>query len=104
LIQAKSLLEEKKCFWVTIDFEKMGKSGVPRKFIYESLREFTLNEHPYVKTDFKSLIEPAYEEEIKKLARGPFGLVAKNKEKFDEKVQEIIESDFENIEPYVNKI
>jgi hypothetical protein len=104
LIQAQSLLEEKKCFWVTIDFEKMGKSGSPRKFIYESLREFTLNEHPYVKTDFKSLIEPAYEEEIKKLARGPFGLVAKNKEKFEEKVQEIIEFDFENIEPYVNKI
>jgi len=104
LIQAKSLLEEKKCYWVTIDFEKMGKSGNPRKFIYDSLRQFTLEEHAYVKTDFKSLVEPAYEEEIKKLARGPFGLIAKNKEKFDEKIQEIIERDFEDIEPYVNKI
>lgn len=104
LIQAKELLEEKKCYWVTIDFEKMGKSGNPRKFIYETLRQFTLNEHPYVKTDFKSLVEPAYDDEIKKLARGPFGLVAKNKEKFEEKIQEIIEKDFENIEPYVNKI
>jgi len=57
-----------------------------------------------VKTDFKSLVEPAYEDEIKKLARGPFGLAAKNKEKFEEKIQEIIEGDFEKVEPYVNKI
>ena len=104
LIQAKSLLEEKKCYWVNIDFEKMGASGNPRKFIYESLKQFTLEEHPYVKTDFKSLIEPAYDQEIKKLARGPFGLAAKNKEKFEEKIQEIIEKDYEEVEPYVEKL
>ena len=104
LIQAKDLLEEKKCFWVYIDFEKMGATGEPRKFIYETLKEFCLNEHPYVKTDYKSLVEPAYEDEIKKLARGPFGLAAKNKEKFNEKIQEIIENDYTDVERYVEKI
>ena len=104
LIQGKKMLEEKKCYWVSIDFEKMGSTGNPRDFIYNSLKEFTLNDHSIVKTDYKSLIEPAYEDEIKKLARGPFGLMAKNKEKFDEKIQEIIEADFEKVEPYVEKI
>lgn len=104
LIQGKELLQEKKCFWVYIDFEKMGATGNPREFIYESLKEFCLNDHPYVKTDYKSLVEPAYEDEIKKLARGPFGLAAKNKEKFEEKIQEIIEKDYTDVERYVEKI
>lgn len=104
LIQAKELLQQKKSYWVYIDFEKMGGTGNPRHFIYETLKEFTLNEHPYVRTDYKSLIEPAYEEEIKKLARGPYGLMAKNKEKFEEKTQELIESDYKKVEPYVDKI
>lgn len=104
LIHAKSLLEDKKCYWISIDFEKMGSGGNPRQFLYESLKQKTLEEHPFVNTDFKSLIEPAYAEEIKKLARGPFGLMAKNKEKFEEKIQEIIEQDFYKVEPYVEKI
>lgn len=103
LVQAKDLLAEKKCFWVYIDFEKMG-TGNPRQFIYETLKNFTLNEHPHLNTDFKGLIEPAYEEEIKKLARGPFGLASRNKEKFEEKVQEIIEADYVKVEPYVDKL
>jgi hypothetical protein len=104
LVQAKDLLKEKTCYWVNIDFEKMGSTGNPRSFIYNSLKDFTLKEHSYVKTDFKHLVEPAYEEEIKQLARGPFGLMAKNKDKFEEKIQEIISSDFEKTEPYVEKI
>jgi hypothetical protein len=104
LIHAKSLLEEKKCYWVSIDFEKMGSGGNPREFLYESLRQKSLEEHPFINTDFKSLVEPAYEDEIKKLARGPFGLMAKNKKKFEEKIQEIIENDYNKVEPYVERI
>jgi len=104
LVHGKKLLQKKESFWVTIDFEKMGGAGNPRLFIYETLRDFTLNEHPYVNTDYQNMVAPAYEDEIKKLARGPFGLASKNKEKFEEKIQEIIESDFIKIEPYVDKI
>ncbi len=104
LNHAQNMLKDKNVFWVYIDFEKMGKLGNPRKFIYDNLKDLTLKEHSYIPTDYNSLIKPAYEEEIKLLARGPFGLAAKNKEKFEEKIQEIIEKDYNEIEPYVDKL
>lgn len=104
LIHGKNLLKEKKVFWAYIDFEKMGKSGSPRSFIYQTLLELCTREHPFIPTDFENLVSPAYEEEIKALARGPFGLAAKDKEKFSEKIQEKIEKDYWLKEPYVDRI
>jgi hypothetical protein len=102
-IHAKNLLQEKKCFWVYIDFEKLGNED-PKKFIYSCLRDFSLEPNEYVKTDYENLIEPAYRQELENLARGPFSLTAKNKDKFDDKAQEIIEKDYNDLYPYVEKI
>jgi hypothetical protein len=102
-IHAKKLLKEKKCFWVYIDFEKLGNEE-PKKFIYSSLRDFSLQQNEYIKTDYANLIEPAYKKEFENLARDPFSLIAKNKEKFEEKSQEIIENDYKDLYPYVEKI
>ncbi len=82
----------------------MGKTGNPRNFIYKTLLDLTLRDHEYIPTDYENLVSKAYDEQIKALARGPFGLVAKNKEKFEEKIQEKIQADFDHVEPYVDVI
>jgi hypothetical protein len=102
-IHAKKLLKEKKCFWVYIDFEKLGNEE-PKKFIYNSLLEFSIKEHEYVKTDYTNLIAPAYYEEFANLARGPFAIVAKDSVKYDELKQSIIHKDYSDVFPYVEKI
>lgn len=105
LVKAKDLLSKCHCHWVYIDFEEMGINGNPRTFLYNRLKDYLLAEHPNNPTDYKNTIEPAYDEEIRALARGPYsGYFVSNKEKFKEKVNELIATDFESVEPYVEKI
>lgn len=105
LVKASQVLKDSKCHWIYIDFEEMGISGNPREFMYKKLKDYLLMEHPDNPTDYKSVIEPAYDEEIRGLARGPFAnIYVSNKDKFKEKVSELITSDYEKTEPYVDKI
>ena len=104
LIQGKKLIDENKTHWIYLDFEKMGKDGNPRSFIYDKLNEYLLEDHPTNPTDYKTTVEPAYEKEIEALARGPYGGIYTNKEKFNEKVNEVIHEDYLKVEPYVRKI
>lgn len=102
LIQGVNALKQSHCHWIYVDFERMGQSGDPRNFIYDSLLKYLLEENSNNPTDYKSVIEPAYEDEFKKLARGPYFLT--NPEKFNEEKQNIILNDYEKIEPYVEKV
>jgi hypothetical protein len=104
MVKAKDEIRKEGIHWVYIDFEEMGIDGIPRTFLYKKLLDYLLAEHPDNPTDYKNAIEPAYEEHIKALARGPFSKIFKNKEKFDEKVLEIIETDYKLVEPYVDKL
>ena len=104
LVKSKGLLEEKNAHWIYIDFEKLGKDGNARNFIYNALNEYLLKDKPKNETTFEDTIKPAYKEEIKSLAKGPYALLAKNKEKFEEKIIELIDKDFRDVEPYVNKV
>src|SRR5690554_830706 len=105
LVKGKEILSECQCHWIYIDFEEMGKKGNPRSFLYEKLNAYLLAEHPENPTDYKNVIEPAYEEEIKALARGPYsGYFRNDKDKFKEKVNDLIASDYEKVEPYVDKV
>ena len=72
LVYAKELLETKKAHWVYIDFESMGKGGNVRSFIYRKLNEYLLDGSKSLKTDYESVIEPAYRDEVESLKRGPF--------------------------------
>lgn len=103
-IQGKKTLTEQNAHWIYIDFEELGKKGDARKFIYTKLNDYLLQEHPDNSTSYKNLIEPAYEDRIKALARGPYSLLMKNREKFNEKVIEIIDKDFKEVEPYVERV
>ena len=104
LVRGKALIEKNKSHWIYLDFEGMGKGGNPRKYIYEKLNDYLLQEHPHNPTDYRNAIEPAYEEEIKALARGPYARIFTNKPKFEEKVSEVIHEDFLKVEPYVRKV
>lgn len=105
LVKAKDILNQCSCHWIYVDFEEMGIEGNPRLFLYSKLRDYLLAEHPINPTDYKSAIEPAYDDEVKALARGPYaGYYISDKEKFKEKVNDLIATDFQNIEPYVDKV
>jgi len=64
LVTGRALLEKQGAHWIYVDFEQMGKAGEPRKFLYQKLRDYLLAVHPSAKTDYKSLVEPAYREVI----------------------------------------
>ncbi|MCC5939353.1 MAG: AAA family ATPase [Lunatimonas sp.] len=105
LIKGKEVLKSRKAHWIYIDLEKLGKTGNPRKFIYQAILDYLLEEHPENPTDYKNAVEPAYDEEIKALARGPYGrLYVRDKDAFYEKVDELIDRDYKAVEPYVDKI
>lgn len=104
LIKGKELLEKENAHWIYLDMEKMGKEGNPRDFIYSELKDYLIKEHPNNPIDYNNSIRPAYKEEFNNLARGPYALIAKNKDKFDEKKAELIDADFQATEPYVNKL
>ncbi|MGQ8335413.1 hypothetical protein ACUNWD_02610 [Sunxiuqinia sp. A32] len=105
LVKAKDILANCQCHWIYIDFEEMGIDGNPRSFLYNKLKEYLLADHPQNPTDYKNAIEPAYDEEIRALARGPYsGYYKSDKEKFKDKVNDLIAKDFGNVEPYVEKV
>ncbi|WP_293295190.1 hypothetical protein [Allomuricauda sp.] len=85
LIKGKELLDTNSAHWIYLDMEKMGKSGNPRSFIYRQLKSFLIEEHPSNPIDFNNVIKPAYQEEFDNLARGPYALLAKDKDKFEQK-------------------
>lgn len=104
LVKSKEIFENQKAHWIYIDYEQMGLSGNPREFLYKSLKEYLMLEHKENPTDFDNVIKPAYENEIEALKRGPYALLSKNTEKFEEKIIEIIDKDFQRVEPYVEKV
>lgn len=104
LVKSKELLKNQNAHWIYIDFEKLGQSGNPRTFIYRCLQNYLLEDHPGNPTDFPTVIQPAYSKEIEALKRGPYALLSKNAEKFEDKIIELIDSDYQKIEPYVEKV
>jgi len=104
LVSGIDIIAKSKAHWVYIDFEKMGKLGNPRQFIYRCLLEYVAKEHPGHKMDFQNLVEPAYAEEINQMLRGPLAPIKDNEDLLNQKVSEHIAKDYEAIEPYVDKL
>jgi hypothetical protein len=104
LISGCDLLASRKSHWINIDFEKMGREGKPRTFIYSQLREYLNAEHPDNPTDYKHVVNAAYAEEIAALARGPLAPIFTQKAKFNERVSDHIQAEYEAVEPYVDKV
>jgi len=82
----------------------MGRTGHPRAFLYEKLRNYLAQDHPTNPTDYKHAVEPAYADDIAGLARGPLAPIFTNKALFNQKVSEHITKDYEATEPYVDRV
>lgn len=101
-VSGKETLDGLGAQWIYIDFEKMGKLGNPREFIYKNLLEYIGAERSG--NSYDALVKPAYEEEIGALLRGPLAPIRSNSALVDEKVSEHILTDYNAIEPYVDKV
>ncbi|TEU24988.1 P-loop NTPase fold protein [Alkanindiges illinoisensis] len=88
--------------WIQIDFRNFSQNESPIKFIYQNIFSY-ITRDSFLK-DYKKTIEPAYEKDIESLRNGPLFLISQNEEKFNGKISEMILNDYENIDPYVNKI
>lgn len=88
--------------WIDVDFRDFSKSESPLDFIYGHLFNY-INSDPYF-TNFNRGVRPAYRNDIEALRSGPMFLLAKNEEEFDKKITEIIISDYNARQPYVDKL
>lgn len=104
LIGGEEVLRQQGAHWIYLDFEEMGKRGNPRQFLYSKLRDYLLADHAANPTDHKSLVEPAYKDEIAGLARGPLAKIFNDKAEFNRRITDHIQRDFEDLEPYVDKL
>ncbi len=103
-VSGESILIEKKAHWIYIDFEKLGIGGDPRNYIYEQLRSYLLKKHPNNPTNYKTVVEPAYKDEIEGLMAGPWALIRSNKVELKKVITDYINTDYTKVEPYVDKI
>jgi hypothetical protein len=103
-VSGKRTLDQRKAHWIYIDFEQMGEQGNPRKFIYQSLLDYLQSDRPTSPTDYKHAVEPAYAQEIAALARGPLAPIQSQKDLVNQKDSEHIARDFNEVEPYVDKV
>jgi hypothetical protein len=105
LVSGRRMLREKKAHWIYVDFEQMGPGDAPRRFLYAKLRDYIAAEHPFTPTDWAHAVEPAYDDEIRGLARGPLALMfTTNKPAFNQQVTEHVKGDYDKVEPYVDKV
>ncbi len=105
-VSAKAFFSEKKDRlypqWIQIDFRKLSGSESPTDFVYSCLLEY-MRDEPLLK-DWGRAVRPAYGKDIESLKAGPLHLLAKNEEKFEEKISELVLKDYESVTPYVDKV
>jgi hypothetical protein len=89
LVSGKDALEKKKVHWIYIDFESMGRNGNVRDFLYGKLKDYLLNTH---------------QEEINGLKTGVYSLISNNETEFNKIITDHIKKDFDNTEPFVDKM
>lgn len=103
-VSGVDILSKMKAHWIYVDFEKMGRLGNPRSFLYHSLLEYLGKEHSGHSMDFQSLVAPAYAADVESLSKGPLAPIKNNKEVFQQKLSEHISKDYDAVEPYVDKL
>jgi hypothetical protein len=103
-ITGAKLIKDNKIHWIYVDFEKLGSGGNPRQYLYGHLRDYLLSPHPGNETDFTEVVELAYSEIIEGLRRGPLSMISNDKVEFSKRVTDIIQAEYINIEPYVDRV
>lgn len=104
LVAGSELLGRRKAHWIYVDFEAMGPAGEPRRYVYDRLLAYIEADHPHAPIEYGNVIKPAYDRDIKALAKGPLAPIRDNADDFNRRVSEHILADYQKIEPYVDKV
>lgn len=88
--------------WLKIDFRDYSTDINPLNFILEDLKR-KIGEDEFLR-DYERCVKPAYREEVENLLSGPLFLLANDEEERTKRVTNLLMSDYEKTEPYVEKI
>ncbi|MBM9591032.1 hypothetical protein JWG41_11280 [Leptospira sp. 201903075] len=103
-VSGRSQIVENNIIWLYIDFEEMGPSKSPKDFIYAKLKDFLDIKFSTNEFTYKTLVEPAYKTKIDSLLKSVFAPIKENKALVDEKISNLIQEDYEKVEPYIEKL
>lgn len=104
LVSGKSVIQDKNTYWIYIDFEELGIGKSVKKFIYEKLNSFLDDQLNSGRLSYKGVVEPAYRSKVEALRRSVYAPISNNKEEFDKRVSELIEREYQEAEPYIDRI
>ncbi len=88
--------------WIEIDFRNFGRSENASEFIFSRLFDYILND-PFL-SDYERCLKHAYKIEIESLKKGPLALLAGDERETNLKISELLQSDYNEKKPYVEKI
>lgn len=88
--------------WLHLDFLNNSPNTSVTDFIYRSLRDY-INTDAFL-SDNEKCTTPAYADEIHALRMGPLAALANSEEKFGERIADLIFKEYQEINPYVERI
>ncbi len=105
-ITAASFFKERKDreypHWIDIDFREYAQNEAALNFVIKKIKEY-FSEDDFFAT-FDRAIRSAYREELETLKRGPLALIASDESRINEKFSQIIEDEFREGAPYVERL
>ncbi|MDO6732207.1 hypothetical protein Q4577_19420 [Marinovum sp. 2_MG-2023] len=88
--------------WIQVDFRNFGRSENASEFIISELFQYIMDD-PFL-SDYDRCLKHAYKSEISSLKKGPLALLAGDEREVNLKIAEILQKDYEQKRPYVEKV
>lgn len=88
--------------WIYVDCRDLAPDESPTAFIFTKICQYIQDD--LFMSDYRRCIRVAYKHEIESLLRGPMYLITDNEDEVNRRITELIMSDFEKVQPYVEKI
>lgn len=88
--------------WIQIDFRNFGRSENASDFIISQMFQYIMDD-PFL-SDYDRCLKHAYKSEITSLKKGPLALLAGDDREINLRIAEILQKDYEQKRPYVEKV
>lgn len=88
--------------WIQIDFRNFGRSENASDFIVSEIFQYIMDD-PFL-SDYEMCLRHAYKSEISSLKKGPLALIAEDEREVNRRIAEILQKDYEQKRPYVEKV
>lgn len=106
LVTARDFFSERKDVeyphWIYVDFREYAREESALGFLVSAIKDYFADDDFF--SHYDRAIRSAYKRELDALLRGPLAPIAKNQDKVDEKISELIQSDYVEGLPYVEKL